>query len=168
MTPVEQFTHYYRSPDSPFRFMVHADDDEVIREWTDFYIPPPSVPKEGLIVDVGARDGDSALFYVVLGYKNLRLVEPWHQYWENLEHNVELLRKMGATVEVTHEPYKPEHLQGVAFVKFDCEGCEKRVDLTQLKVPAVAEIHIEPRMVEGEVEVFNYAPRIGYLKWFPS
>ena len=34
MTPVEQFTHYYRSPDSPFRFMVHADDDEVIREWT--------------------------------------------------------------------------------------------------------------------------------------
>ena len=135
-----------------------------IEEWQKYYTPPPSVAKDDLILDVGAREGDSALFYALSGYRNLRLVEPNPMYFNNLIHNVASLNKFGIEIDLRLHPFRPdEQLPGVKFIKFDCEGCESEIDLDKLTVPWVAEMH-ELKPAKGERHIYDYAAVTGYRK----
>ena len=134
----------------------------MLKAWKEFkreYSPPPSVPKDALLVDVGARDGDSAIYFFLLGYHNLRLVEPDPDTWGRLVHNADELSRRGCDVEVFMEPFRTEHLNGAAFVKFDCEGCERSVDFSSLHVPWIAEFHAHNQPdADG---VFPYTKSLG-------
>jgi len=153
-------------PSTPFRFREVPHLPEV-QDWFEFYTPPWKVPEDSLIVDVGARTGDSAAFFLALGYTNLRLVEPrLDLYQTDLEHNVEVLRSMGCKIDLHLHPFKSDCcLNGAAFAKFDCEGCETEVDFSHMTIPWSAEIHFPLKKLEHGI--FEYMPCIGYHRWTP-
>lgn len=132
------------------------------REWAKNYLPPDSVSKDALIVDVGARDGDSALFYLSHGYTNLRLVEADAKYWPGLHHNEEIFRSIfHPRIELVLAPFTLDCLDGAAFVKFDCEGCQGDI-LDSLEIPWVAEMHVPNR--PDKDGVFPYVKATGYRR----
>lgn len=143
-----------------FHFKVELTVNDVA-EWIREYLPP-YMKDDSLIVDVGAREGDTAVFFYMLGYRNLRLIEPSARYKENLIHNSEILRMFGCKVEVITESFRPEHLSGAAFVKFDCEGCEYEIDLDKIKIPWVAEMH--DKLPADESGVYEYSHARGYRR----
>lgn len=126
------------------RFELMGPAEEWL-EWEQEYLPPKSVGPHDLIVDVGAREGDTLAFYAWHGFRNFRLIEPLMEYVAILQRNQQ--RVLAAfpgdsfQIEVITEPFRWEHLEGAAFVKFDCEGCETAVDLERIPVPWVAEMH---------------------------
>lgn len=123
------------------RFAFETGPDE-FKEWEEWYLPPASVPKNALILDVGARDGDTALFYAQHGYTNMRLVEANPIHFDGLGKNAALLAsRFGARFDIVCRPFQKEDLEGVAFAKFDCEGCEYDINLEGLTIPYVAEMH---------------------------
>ena len=137
------------------------------QDWVLYYTPPSSVGFDDLIVNVGARDGDSAKFFIDLGYRNLRLVEPNSYHWDDLKHNVEIWRSMGITIDLRLEPFKKEHLDGAKFAEIDCEGCEWEIgDFYALPFPCVIELHGKhPPDAQG---IYSYLHEVyGYLVWRP-
>ena len=156
-----QLIHYHFEEEPLFRFYNKTTPEE-LKEWDEWYVPPNSVGKHDLILDVGARDGDSALFYWNKGYTNMRLVEPDPQYWENLDNNVEILRGYGATIEVRKKRFMLDDLEGVAFVKLDCEGCEHEHDYKNWGIPYVVEEHVYNNTGIGDV--YPYIKALGYKK----
>ena len=134
-------------------------------EWTEWYTPPPFVKPDDLIVDVGARDGDTLFFYARLGFKNFRAIEPKPECQARLRHNVaELARFYGVKVEVRQKCFTPEDLEGARFVKFDCEGCEWEMNLVDLKIPAVAELHPSPKKDNRGIYISS-VKAAGYRKY---
>ena len=136
-----------RFGDGPYKMRLSNEStswaSQELVEWERWYLPPASVPREALILDVGARDGDSAWFYVQHGYLNLRLIEPEPDVQERLLANCEEMRqRFGAKIEVRSRPFWLEDLSGVAFAKFDCEGCEQNIDFDHLPIPWTAEFHL--------------------------
>lgn len=132
-------------------------------EWPLHYEPPVNLSKDSLILDVGARDGDSAVWFFEQGFRNFRLVEPNATYYRKLNHNVSLLRKRGAAVELHLEPFNSNQLRSVAFAKFDCEGCEHEVNLMELGFPVVAEVHVKSGSKNDGV--YDYTTNVGYVRY---
>lgn len=131
-------------------------------DWERWYLPPKSVHRWDLILDVGARDGDTAWFYVQHGYRNLRLVEPDPRRWPSLEANAKALSKhYHAYIEVRKKPFSADDLEGVKFVKGDCEGCPLEGMLKELKVPYGAELHNPGMQVNG---IYVNKKSVGYAK----
>lgn len=142
-------------------------ESSIINEWSVWkkeYMPPRQTYGTELLVDVGARDGDSAIFYFFQGFRNFRLIEPDPRLGILLLENADVMRKLGSKVEVIPSRFLPRHLDRAAFVKFDCEGCEYEVDLPSLKVPYVAEIH--EKTVPNETGRYEYIRPIGYKRNF--
>ena len=108
------------------------------------YRPPNDVPKDALILDVGGEEGDTMVMFFEHGYANLRVVEPFQQWHENLIHNAEILRSLGCKVELCLERVQPKHLEGVAFEKWDAEGAEWEpwVNLIGGGIPWGGELHM--------------------------
>jgi hypothetical protein len=129
------------------------------QDWKRYYLPPPSVPKDGLIVDIGARDGDTAFFFCFNGYRNLRLVEYDKEIISVLKHNADILeRAYGAHIEIRNKAFGPEDLIGAAFIKLDCEGCEYDVDFRSAGIPYGMELHV-PRgtpLLPGQSNALGY------------
>jgi len=128
---------------------------------SNYYQPPEGF--DGLIVDVGARDGDTAIIFARKGYKRMRLIEPDPNCWNLLEHNAKVLRKRyGCEIEILKRRFEMQDLEGAGFIKFDCEGCEHELDLRSLKIPWVAEMHIFSKPdANGR---YDFVRAIGYLK----
>ena len=136
----------------------------LMEEWHEFeknYLPPKNFNKNGLIVDVGARDGDTAVFYFAHGYRNMRLIEPGEEYHGLLEHNASVLRKQGCKIEVLKRGFSLSDLQGASFLKMDCEGCEHELDYTTLRIPYTIVIH---RKAEADNGIYPYMKEIGIIK----
>ena len=125
-------------------------------------MPPPNLRPFDLIVDIGAREGDTCLWYFALGYRKFRLVEPNAKYFPNLYENTKELERLGCIIELKTEPFKPEHLDGAKFVKFDCEGCEYLINVFELSVPFVVEFHEKTK--PNEKGIYNYVKAIGYFR----
>lgn len=118
------------------------DQPMEFNDWEAWYVPPPSVPKDGLIVDIGARDGDTLLFWAEHGYKRFRLIEPNPKHFERLLENIDEIKRIyDVDVEAHEKTFDQSDLEGADFIKFDCEGCEYELVLDNLKVPWVAEMH---------------------------
>jgi hypothetical protein len=168
-------TPYISSPDYQFREESDAGrltrlpvETRDIGEWATFekvYLPPASVPKDALIVDVGAEEGDSSVFFFEHGYQNLRVIEAYTEYFPRLEHNVAILRSLGANVDLRLERFRKEFLDGAGFVKFDCEGCEWDDDfgLAECGIPWGGELHMKggPRDANGR---YNYYISLGHFR----
>jgi hypothetical protein len=142
---------------------AHDITAEELEEWEQWYLPPPALPKSCLVLDVGARDGDTAFFYIRHGYLNLRLVEPSPTYHADLAKNVSILENTyGANIDMKRRPFEPRDLEGASFAKFDCEGCEYEVDLNNLRIPWAAEVH--KRAKPDRNGVYPYVTAIGYRR----
>ncbi len=133
-----------------------------LKEWLEWYLPPASVPKDALILDVGARDGDSVFFYIQHGYSHFRLIEPNPDYYDDLDANTKEFERIGARVEIRKKAFTPNDLNGVAFAKFDCEGCEREIDFSLLKIPWVKENHA---YAESDMNgIYPYVKALGWEK----
>ena len=142
---------------------AHEITQEELEEWEQWYLPPSGMPKDSLILDVGARDGDTALFYVKHGYLNLRLVEPSPVHRHDLSKNAIILeRKYGAKIEIRGRPFERKDLEGASFAKFDCEGCEYEIDLPSLAIPWAAEVH--KKIKPDRNGVYPYVTAMGYRR----
>ena len=146
---------------------MHFDekaDQLELREWDIWYTPPPDMPKDALILDVGGRDGDSCLFYVLRGYTNIRVIEPNPVYFEWLDNNTREMKEMfpAVNIEVRKKPFTKSDLKGVAFAKFDCEGCEQEADLESLPMPWSAEVHV-PNKPDAN-GFYPYVDVVGYRR----
>lgn len=120
---------------SPRRLsMVEAEHQSWLRQ----YFP---VDVKGLtVLDVGAGEGETALFYLAHGARHVICVEASEDAWLNLklnEHNHP--SKLTAVL----EPFNLKMLDEYKFdfAKFDIEGYEEPLLDVDLKVPVVAEIH---------------------------
>lgn len=143
------------------------DLPEETTEWADWYTPPAFIKPNDLIVDIGARDGDTLFFWARRGFKNFRAVEPKPECQERLRRNVaELTRFYGVKVEIRQKCFTNEDLEGARFVKFDCEGCEWELPLQELTVPAVAELHPNPKKDARGIYISSIKAS-GYARYGP-
>lgn len=131
------------------------DLPEETEEWVEWYSPPSFIKPDDLIVDIGARDGDTLFLYARLGFRNFRLVEPKPECQARLKRNVAEIQRFygGVKVEIRQKCYSPEDLEGAAFAKFDCEGCEWETPLHDRGIPIVAEIHPNPKKDERGIYI---------------
>ena len=125
------------------RLPVEQRDNGEWKSWEAPYLPPKNVPKDALIVDVGAEEGNTAVFFFEHGYTNLRLIEPHPPFFENLVHNAEVLRSLGCKVDLCLEPFRADHLKDAGFIKIDAEGAEWEIDLANLGIPWGGELHMK-------------------------
>jgi hypothetical protein len=133
-------------------------------EWA--YLPREhqGIAKDSLVLDVGGEEGDTAVFFFEHGYTNLRVVEAYPGYFENLTHNVEILRSLGCKVDLRLETFKPEHLDGVKFIKIDCEGCEWVINLVNCGIPWGGELHMKGAPLRPESQANDYYCSIGLFR----
>lgn len=144
----------------------HLMNKDVWAEMEEWYVPPKWIKKTDLILDVGARDGDSALFFITHGFTNLRLIEPQPDYFRNLSDNIDEFRAWGITIDWKYRAFRIEDLSGAAFAKFDCEGCETEIDLDKIGIPYIAELHVKNE--PGELGIYQYAREVGYKSNYRS
>jgi hypothetical protein len=143
-----------------FVFSVGYQSDNNDKEnWEKYYLPNNRIRKDALIVDIGAREGDTALFFAIHGYTNLLLIEPNRNYWGKLERNVNQLRQLGIKISIKHGVFEKKDLENAEFAKFNCEGCEYELDLDSLTIAWVAEFHERAKSVRG---TYSYSKVIGY------
>ena len=151
-----------------FEYDIKNETDE----WEKWYIPPPYIQKDDLILDVGGRDGDTVLFYAEHGYKNIRVIEPEDYCQERLKRNCEQISNFfGIKIEIRYKIFTKEDLIGVKFAKFDCEGCEYEIDLKSLGIPIVVELHTGAKRNSMGIYKSNslfrkkYIRSIGYVRY---
>lgn len=148
------------------RFELMGPAEEWL-EWEREYLPPPGVGSHDLIVDVGAREGDTLAFYIWHGFRAFRLIEPEPKYVAALQRNIATLNGVGGIgycyIETLAEPFRMAHLEGASFVKFDCEGCEAAIDLDALTIPWVAEMH-DMQRPSFEALGSTYRHSLGYRR----
>jgi hypothetical protein len=150
-----------------FRYVVTKQE---YKEWSYWYHPPPRIKPDDLILDVGARDGDTAFWFFGWGYRNLRLVEPNPDNFNGITgflfENCRELMDKGCKIEIRTKPFDLSDLDGVSFAKFDCEGCETAFDVkSEFKKRGIAwvmETH-EPNNPD-ECGVYDYVMYAGYQK----
>jgi len=139
------------------------------------YLPTPDIPKDSLILDVGGEEGDTAVFFFEHGYTNLRIVEAYPPYYDNLSHNMEILRSLGCNVELVYGTFDPTAklgdtgrniLDGVAFIKIDCEGCEWHplFNLVNCGIPWGGELHMKGAPIRAGSEANDYYCSIGLFR----
>lgn len=101
-----------------------------------FYLPIPVRGK--VVLDVGAGEGETALFYLANGAKHVVCVEA------NMEScKILRLNSVGKPVTVVCGPFKTEMLKEFKhdFLKMDIEGYEECLLEADLPAPAMVEVH---------------------------
>lgn len=108
--------------------------------WSKAYLPPEGVNGK-TILDVGAGEGETALFYVTSGARDLICVEPNSTRSSMLRENA---RANHWEVRIVEEPFSVEMLRDFSFdfAKLDCEGGEGALlSLDRLPTQCVIEAH---------------------------
>lgn len=105
-------------------------------DWQKHYLPIDM--KDKTVLDVGAGEGETALFYLQHGAKRVIAVEASKECYGNLLLNSKLHHIIPAI-----EPFDLSHLYAFNFdfMKMDIEGYEEILLTTELKKPAVIEVH---------------------------
>jgi hypothetical protein len=109
--------------------------------WKVAYSPPKALSRDSLVLDVGAGEGETVLFYFLLGFRRFRAVESNRRFVKALEANC---RALGVEAEIFDRPFTLSDLEGVDYVKMDCEGCESeilRAEAPTLDLPFAIETH---------------------------
>jgi hypothetical protein len=84
--------------------------------------------KDTVIVDIGAGEGETAIFFYLHGYRNFVLIEKEPN--KNIYLNAMALTNLGCSVTVLLQPFSLAMFDKIPgyenrYFKLDCEGCEK-------------------------------------------
>jgi hypothetical protein len=122
------------------------------RQWPQFYLPRGGV-RGRTVLDVGAGEGETALFYLSNGAKKVVCVESWAPAAELLRQNA---RENSWPVEVIPNDFEPSMLdEPHDFLKMDCELCEASLlDYPSDVGPASIESHT-PELTRSLCEKFG-------------
>lgn len=135
--------------------------------WEQYYLPPRSLPNDSLIVDIGAGEGETAVFYSRHGYRRFVLIEP--RVSPHLLHNVSLLERLAGCSVTLRTRLQPGALLPAQFVKMDCEGCEEVIDYPP-DIPGVVEVHSQRAYLKyaqlGFRAVKQVAPEVFLMRNF--
>ena len=174
MIPYSSSTSYKFRPDCDAYRLTHLPpESRDMGDWKGYewaYLPPKVVPPispDALILDVGGEEGDTAIFFFEHGYTNLRVIEPYPPYRERLHHNVDILRSLGCKIELYLETFDPKkHLEGVSFIKIDCEGCEWHplFNLVNCGISWGGELHMKGAPIRPGSEANDYYCSIGLFR----
>lgn len=105
--------------------------------WERRYLPSAPIPKSALILDAGAGEGETILFFAQHGFRNFRAVELDQQKFFKLSENVK-----NWNVEGLNRPFRLEDLEGIHYAKIDIEGGEEvLLQLTEVPCEMVVEVH---------------------------
>jgi SAM-dependent methyltransferase len=109
------------------------------QEWNKFYLPI-SV-KNKTILDVGAGEGETALFYLFNGAKKIIAIEPDRASFLKLQEN-----SKGKNIYPISSVFNLGYLKlfNFDFLKVDIEGYEEALLDCNLDFPVVAEVHSIP------------------------
>lgn len=105
--------------------------------WKKHYLPARPLGKGALILDAGAGEGETILFFASHGFYNFRAIEPDPKAYERMISN-----SLGLRVTGYNRLFRLEDVFGVDFAKVDIEGGERELlQLTGLPCEIVVEIH---------------------------
>lgn len=105
--------------------------------WKKHYLPSTHLRKTALILDAGAGEGETILFFASHGLRNIRAIEPDPQAYERMISN-----SAGLKVTGYNRSFQLDDIFGVDFAKIDVEGGEvELLQLNSLPCEIVAEIH---------------------------
>jgi hypothetical protein len=119
--------------------MLHRE----LKSWRKCYVPLLFEPSDDpLILDAGAGEGETIMFYYLLGFRRFRCVELNKLFFKRLNSNV---AKLGdADVHSFNRGFAAHDVYGVDFAKIDVEGGEaKLIEADNRKLPKeiVVETH---------------------------
>lgn len=105
--------------------------------WMKFYLPKQPLAKNVVILDAGAGEGETILFFAGHGYHKFVAVENDPLKCDRLRNNTRHL-----DVEVRERAFRVEDLIGIDYAKLDIEGGEKELlELEHLPCEMTVEIH---------------------------
>jgi hypothetical protein len=117
--------------------------DVELESWKRYYLPSKFVPSDDpLILDAGAGEGETVMFYYLLGFRRFRCVESDKLAFKRLSRNVAKLRD--AKVHLFNRRFLAHDVHGVDFAKIDVEGGEVQLieaDKRKLPTEIVVETH---------------------------
>ena len=105
--------------------------------WENHYLPRFSLDKDAAILDVGAGEGETVVFFASYGFSSFIAVEPDPGAFRYLLNNTSHLN-----VEAHNRGFLIQDLERVDYAKIDCEGCEAQLlTLGTLPCEIVVEVH---------------------------
>jgi hypothetical protein len=110
--------------------------------WIKCYTPSLPFGKDSLVLDAGAGEGETVLFFYMLGFRRFRCIELNPVKFRALEANTQFLRD--ARCELENRPFTASDVIGVDFAKIDVEGGETellKVSPSELPKEIVLETH---------------------------
>ncbi len=124
-------------PNTDFSYSTWVLIFEEYNLWKQFYLPTKPLNKDAVILDAGAGEGETILFYSSYGYHNFIAVENNPSKWRKIETNTKHLN-----VELRRRAFRVEDLSNIDYAKIDVEGGEKELLLLE-KLPCefTVEIH---------------------------
>jgi hypothetical protein len=145
------------------RWRMIADEWDL---WKRCYTPSiTSLSKDSLILDAGAGEGETVLFYYLLGFRNFHCVELDSTAFRTLKANV--ANFSGARFDLQNRKFQAEDVQGVEFAKIDVEGGE--VELLHADLSSIREIVLETHGIEIERCLRGRLPEMTHqLNWSDS
>jgi hypothetical protein len=113
-----------------------------------------------LILDAGAGEGETVLFYHMLGFRNFRCVESDPVAFQRLRKNTANIPD--SRFELICRPFQPQDVFDADFAKIDVDGGE----IELLKVPIAMmpqEIRLEIHDLRVEREIRSHLPHMRQL-----
>jgi hypothetical protein len=110
--------------------------------WIKCYTPALQFGKDALMLDAGAGEGETVLFFYMLGFRRFRCVELNSEKFRLLQANTQFLTD--ARCELENRPFAACDVVGVDFAKIDVEGGERellKISLSELPREIVLETH---------------------------
>jgi len=110
--------------------------------WIKCYTPSLPFREDSLVLDAGAGEGETLLFFYMLGFRRFRCVELNPARFRFLERNTQSLRDVHCELE--NRPFEASDVIGVDFAKIDVEGGETellKVSRVELPKEIVLETH---------------------------
>jgi hypothetical protein len=115
--------------------------------WDRCYRPTISLPLEKcLVLDAGAGEGETVLFYYLLGFRNFRCIESDRTAFSALARNCRSLSD--AKFDLRNQRFQGEDALAVDFAKIDVEGGE----IELIKVP--------PNLLPKEIVIETHGRKI--------
>lgn len=119
-----------------------------LESWKRCYVPSLFEPSDNpVILDAGAGEGETVMFYYLLGFRRFTCVESDKVTFERLKRNV---AKVGdAEFTLFNRRFKPSDVYDVDFAKIDVEGGEvELIEADKRKLPR--EIVVETHSLQIE------------------
>jgi hypothetical protein len=107
--------------------------------WGTHYLPRTRIDENALILDAGAGEGETLVFFAAHGYRNFIAVEPELMFYEHLKANI---KQLEVSVILRRKMFSLADLEGVSYAKIDVEGGETELlKLERVPCEMLVEVH---------------------------